>query len=203
MKNNAFQGIGGKIVQGTGSTLLFVGLARLIFDIYHWNYAQRMGSSNISIPTDINSGISFLVLAIIILLLHHFWSQICNTAKSNKVAFSIGTILVSTLLFIGGNALFVASNGGVAISAAMSGDTEKLRQLFEKGEVKEKDYDQMMIWGAQRGHAETVELMIKKGLNPNAKREDGVSALESACLWGGNDTVTILKKAGAVGQCAQ
>jgi ankyrin repeat protein len=85
--------------------------------------------------------------------------------------------------------------------AAQDGDTTKVKDLLAQGaSLADQSFgDKMTLLAAaaSQGHADTVSLLLKMGLNPNIPDRIGNTAIDYAVLWGSLDTVSILLDAGA------
>lgn len=85
--------------------------------------------------------------------------------------------------------------------AAAEGNTNKVKDLLDKGvNVDTRDPEgeaTPLCHAAWFGHAETAQLLIKRGADVNAKKIDGASVLTLATERGHKDLVEMLKKAGA------
>ena len=85
------------------------------------------------------------------------------------------------------------------ILQAEGGRTHNVALMLDKG----LDVDGLLIdrtalfYTSQNGHAETVELLLNRGANPNLKDERGVSPLRLAAEYGHLEVVNILLAAGA------
>lgn len=184
-----------------GYALILGGVAAIFSDFFDWNLALSIGGSDIAIPADRYIGVSFIILGATIKALHFFWAEITAFLKKHRIAVISLSVLVILGLAFGGKHLITYLDGGPAITAAMNNDTETLSELFANGEVSHADFNPMMMWAAQKGHVETIKLLLENKVSPNATRDDGLSALEAACAWGGEESVQLLKDAGARGEC--
>lgn len=186
-----------------GYALILGGIGAILSDIFSWNLALSIGGSDIAIPADMYVGFFFIIFGATISALHHFWTPIYECIKKYSLLIMIFFVIIIIAIMYGGKQFIMYMDGGPAITAAMNNDTETLTTLFANNEVIDEDHDAMMMWVSQKGHTESLQILISNGLNPNATRDDGLTALEAACAWGGEDTVKILKDAGATGECKQ
>ncbi|MBL4688453.1 MAG: ankyrin repeat domain-containing protein [Nannocystaceae bacterium] len=179
-------------------SLLLAGVAAIVSDFTGWDLAMR----DIDIPKDRYVGVSFIMLAGVVTFFIRFGGHITAFMGRHRRVFLGGGAVVVVGLVFGGGALITAIDGGPAVVAAMEGDTETLEHMFSEGEVQSEDHNAMVMWAAQKGHVDTMRLLMHHELNPEAARDDGLSALQAACSWGGPDTVAVLKAAGADGECS-
>lgn len=191
------------VFSALGGALVLAGLGSIASDLFDWNLALSIGGSDIALPKDLYAGIAFIIVGAIISALHFFWEEISQFVKKYKAAVIIVIIVLAAGIFFGGSQFIMYMDGGPAVSAALYNDHEKLVELFANGEVKAEDHEAMMMWVAQKGHVESLQVLLDNGVSPNATREDGLTALEAACNWGGEETVKILQAAGAEGECVE
>lgn len=182
--------------------LLLGGVGAIVSDLADWDLEMAIGGSGIEIPKDRYAGFFLIVLAGLIALALRYGHLITALLSRHRRAFLGGVAVAVVGLLFGGSALITMLDGGPAVSAAMEGDTDGLERMFASGQVHADDHDAMVMWAAQKGHVETMRLLMAHKLNPDAQRDDGLSALKAACSWGGADTVAVLKQAGATGDCS-
>ena len=185
----------------TALAMFVGGIGAIVSDFADWDLAMKIGGSHIDIPKDRYGGLMMLILAGGLAAVLRFGGVAVDFVRDHKLAFGVLAVgLVAGLVVFGGR-IVEWLDGGPAVSAAMNGDTEKLRALFDAGEVEPTDHGQMLCWAAQRGHVDALELMLAKGVSPNTPRDDGTSALSLACSFGGPQAVAVLQSAGASGEC--
>lgn len=83
--------------------------------------------------------------------------------------------------------------------AAKEGSTDKVKALLAQGadvNAKDKDGFTALIRAAGNGHTETVKALLAADANVNVKTK-GITALKIAKLYGHEEIVLMLKKAGA------
>jgi hypothetical protein len=202
-KQSTFSLLSSLVFSMLGYALILGGVGAILSDLFTWNLALSIGGSDIAIPADMYVGFFFIILGATIAALHHFWTPIYESIKKYSLIIMLIFVVIIIAIVYGGKQFIMYMDGGPAITAAMNNDTETLNELFEKNEVKSEDRDAMMMWVSQKGHTESLQILISNGLNPNATRGDGLTALEAACAWGGEKTVKILKEAGATGKCSE
>jgi len=86
------------------------------------------------------------------------------------------------------------------LDAAAKGDTERVKNLLDKGvnvNVKDQQGSNPLAHAAWFGHTDTAKLLIERGADVNAKKNDDKSVLELATMRGHENIVQLLKKAGA------
>lgn len=181
--------------------LLMAGVGAVVSDLFDWDLALGVGGSAIAIPQDRYVGVSFMVLAGALAAALHFGGRVLDFMKAHKLPFVAAGVLAALGLALFGSALVESLDGGPAVVAAMDGDTARLEALFEAGEVDESDYGRMLCWTAQRGHVDTLNLLLERGVNPDTPRDDGASAMSLACSYGGPAAVDALEAAGATADC--
>lgn len=179
------------------------GLAAILSDVFKWELALGIGGSSIDVPQDRYVGVFLLILAVVVFLGDRYASRLGAVVAKHRTTLLVGGALVVVGLVIGGSRLIVALDGGPAITAAMNGEADALAGMFERGEVDAADHEPMMLWAAQKGHAETIRVLLAHGVSPDAKRHDGLPALKAACMWGGAEAVGALQAGGARGRCEQ
>ncbi len=185
-----------------GYSLILGGIGAIASDLLNWDLALSIGGSDIAIPADMYVGFFFIIFGAMISALHHFWTPIYETIKKYSILIMIIFVIIIIAIVYGGKQFIMYMDGGPAITAAMNNDSKTLLELFENNEVADTDLDAMVLWAAQKGHVETMKILLKNGANPNAKRaSDELPALKAACAWGGDEVVKILKEAGAEGEC--
>jgi len=85
--------------------------------------------------------------------------------------------------------------------AALEGHTDVVEELLKAPRIqpnyKDKDGNTALILAAQRGHADTVEALIRAKVNLNVDNKDGMTALILAAQNGFARCVQLLVKAGA------
>ena len=64
-------------------------------------------------------------------------------------------------------------------TAAMLGDTERVREFLKKG-IDGQDNGQALVWASRQGHLQVVKLLLDRGADVNAKGELGRTALMEA-----------------------
>lgn len=185
----------------TALAMFLGGIGAVVSDFADWDLAMSIGGSHIDIPKDRYAGLMMLVLAGGLAAVLRFGGAAVDFVRAHKIAFGLVSVALVASLVVFGGRVVEWLDGGPAVSAAMNGDTEKLRALFDAGEVEDADHGRMLCWAAQRGHVETLELLLSKGVSPNAPRDDGASALSLACSFGGPEAVAVLQSAGASGEC--
>lgn len=179
-------------------SLLLGGVGAIVSDFTGWDLAM----GDVEIPKDRYAGVLFIVLAGVVAFFIRFGGHITAfMGQHRRACIGVAAVLVVALVF-GGGALITAIDGGPAVVAAMEGDTDTLKHMFSEGEVQSEDHNAMVMWAAQKGHVDTMRLLMRNELSPEAARDDGLSALQAACSWGGPDTVAVLKAAGADGECS-
>jgi hypothetical protein len=86
------------------------------------------------------------------------------------------------------------------ISAASSGNVEKVRQLVVEGadvDSRKRGCDTALMMAAQTGRPEIVKLLLAAGADVNARNEDCETALMLAAFSGSKEVVNLLLSAGA------
>ena len=185
----------------TAVAMFVGGLGAVVSDVAEWDLAMNIGGSQIDIPRDRYAGLMMLILAGVLAAVLRFGGVVVDFVRDHKVAFGVVAVALVASLAVFGGRVVEWLDGGPAVSAAINGDTEGLRALFDAGEVDPTDHGRMLCWAAQRGNVDTLELMLAKGVSPNATREDGTTALSLACAFGGPEAVAVLRSEGASGEC--
>ena len=130
-----------------------------------------------------------------------FGGRVVDFIKAHRKPSAIaGGVMVLGLVLFGGRCV-EALDGGPAVSAAMNGETDRLRAMFDAGEVDPNDHGRMLCWAAQKGDVATLELLLDNGVHPDAARDDGTPAMKLACSFGGQEAVAVLQKAGSEVSC--
>jgi hypothetical protein len=190
------------VAWATVVAMLLGGLGAIASDFLGRDFAMRIGGSSIDIPQDRYAGVMMLGLAGMLAATLRFGGGVADFIRHHKVAVGAVALAGVVALVAFGGRLVEWLDGGPAVSAAMKGDTQTLRELFDADQVDPADHGAMLCWAAQRGHVDTLELLLAKGVSPNAPRDDGASALSLACSYGGAEAVDVLVSAGATGECA-
>ena len=139
----------------TALAMFVGGIGAIVSDFADWDLAMKIGGSHIDIPKDRYGGLMMLILAGGLAAVLRFGGVAVDFVRDHKLAFGVLAVgLVAGLVVFGGR-IVEWLDGGPAVSAAMNGDTEKLRALFDAGEVEPTDHGQMLCWAAQRGHVDT------------------------------------------------
>ena len=122
-----------------------------------------------------------IVLGAILGVMLRFGGRAIDFVKAHRKpsAIAAGVLVVGLAIFGGG--IVEALDGGPGVSAAMNGETERLRAMFEAGEVEPDDHGRMLCWAAQNGDVATLELLLDQGVHPDATRDDGTPAMKLAC----------------------
>lgn len=181
--------------------LVVGGVLAIISDLGDWDLAMGIGGSHIDVPKDRYAGFMLIVLGGILGAVLHFAGRVVDFIKAHRMPSAIaGGVLVLGLVLFGGRCV-EALDGGPAVSAAMNGETDRLRAMFDAGEVDPNDHGRMLCWAAQKGDVATLELLLEKGVNPDATRDDGTPAMKLACSYGGEAAVAVLQKAGSEVSC--
>ena len=190
------------VAWATVVAMLMGGLGAIASDFLDRDLALGIGGSSIDIPQDRYMGVLMLGFAGGLAAVLRFGGGVADFLRRHKIAVGIVALAACVGLVIFGGRLVEWLDGGPAVSAAMNGDTQTLREMFDADQVDPADHGAMLCWAAQRGDIDTLELLLAKGVSPNAPRDDGASALSLACSYGGEEAVDLLISAGATGECA-
>ncbi len=190
------------VAWATVIAMLMAGFGAIASDFLERDFALSIGGSSIDIPRDRYVGIAMLGLAGVFAAILRFGGGVADLLRRHKTAAGVVALAGCIGLAVFGGRLVEWLDGGPAVSAAMNGDTQTLRELFDADDVDPADHGAMLCWAAQRGHIDTLELLLANGVSPNAPRGDGASALSLACSYGGAEAVELLISAGATGECA-
>lgn len=181
--------------------LVLGGVLAIISDLGDWDLAMGIGGSDIDVPKDRYAGFMLMVLGGILGGVLHFGGRVVDLVRTHRVpSLVIGAVVLVIVVLFGGR-LVEALDGGPAVSAAMKGETDRLRAMFDAGEVSPDDHGRMLCWAAQNGDVPTLELLLARGVHPDATREDGTPAMKLACSYGGQDAVAVLRHAGSEVRC--
>lgn len=115
-----------------------------------------------------------------------------NTAPANSNVATNSSINIGRKL---------SEQEGSLLIAAAKGDTKTVKDLLDKGvNVNTRDSDSgtsALGHAVYGGHADTVQLLIERGADVNAKTNEGHSVLAFATMRNHKDLAEILRKAGA------
>ncbi len=189
------------VAWATVPAMLIGGIGAVLSDLYDWDLALGIGGSSIEIPQDRYVGVVMLGFALALAVVLKFGGVVVDFVRSHKLPFAVlgGLVLVGLIAF--GGRLVEALDGGPAVSAAMKGETERVREMFELGEVDPADHGAMICWAAQNGDVDMLNLLLAEGVSPDSPRDDGTEPIGLACSFGGAEAVEVLKSAGASGDC--
>ncbi|PGH13486.1 hypothetical protein AJ79_03616 [Helicocarpus griseus UAMH5409] len=106
--------------------------------------------------------------------------------------------VVKQLLSRGADVNLVSGSHGTALNAAMSyGHVDVAQFLLDSGADINLSQERTLQLAAARGSHRIVELLLRKGRNPNSRDYLSNTALSKACVYGHEKVVDLLLKAGA------